>query len=103
MPIHDTVNYSTSICPLKSEKCRKEVKYFQNLNILRTKRALSMKYKTFFILFEGLTRGGSRTAATSKMEHFVNYYHSLSTLSSIFDVAAVLDPPLLSFGEKIKI
>ena len=44
-------------------------------------------------------RGGSRTAATSKMEHFViivNGWKPLTiiTKSSIFDVAAVLDPPL---------
>ena len=36
-------------------------------------------------------RSGSRTAATSKMEHFVI---TLITKGSILDVAAVLDPPL---------
>ena len=45
-------------------------------------------------------RGGSRTAATSKMEHFViiaNGWKPLTiiTKSSILDVAAVLDPPLV--------
>ena len=39
-----------------------------------------------------LVRGGSRTAATSKMEHFVII---VITKRSILDVAAVLDPPLL--------
>ena len=44
-------------------------------------------------------RGGSRTAATSKTEHFViivNGWKPLTiiTKSSILDVAAVLDPPL---------
>ena len=44
-------------------------------------------------------RGGSRTAATSKMEHFViivNGFQLLTiiTKSSIVNVAAVLDPPL---------
>ena len=48
------------------------------------------------------TRGGSRTAATSKMEHFViivNRWKPLTiiTKSSILDVAAVLDPPLGTF------
>ena len=48
-------------------------------------------------------RGGSRTAATSKMEHFViivNGWKPLTivTKRSIPDVAAVLDPPLLSCG-----
>ena len=44
-------------------------------------------------------RGGSRTAATSKMERFViivNGYKPLTIMTkcSILDVAAVLDPPL---------
>ena len=44
-------------------------------------------------------RGGSRTAAASKMEHFViivNGWKPLTiiTIRSILDVAAVLDPPL---------
>ena len=46
-----------------------------------------------------MLRGGSRTAATSTMEHFViivNSFHSLTfvTKCSILDVAAVLDPSL---------
>ena len=48
-----------------------------------------------------VARGGSRTAATSKMEHFVlivNGWRSLTiiTKSFLFDVAAVLDPPLVA-------
>ena len=44
-------------------------------------------------------RGGSRTAATFKMERFViivNGFQPLITITkrSILDVAAVLDPPL---------
>ena len=44
-------------------------------------------------------RGGSRTAATSKLEHFViivNGWKPLTiiTKSSLLDAAAVLDPPL---------
>ena len=45
-------------------------------------------------------RGGSRTAATSKMESFViivNGWKPLTIITkhSILDVAAVLDPPLV--------
>ena len=45
-------------------------------------------------------RGGSRTATTSKMEHFViivNGWKPLTIITkcSILDVAAVLDPPLV--------
>ena len=45
------------------------------------------------------TRGGSRTAATSKMERFViivNGFQPLTIITkrSILDVAAALDPPL---------
>ena len=44
-------------------------------------------------------RGGSRTAATFKMEFFVVIVNGFQTLAiitkcSILDVAAVLDPPL---------
>ena len=48
-----------------------------------------------------MSRGGSRTAAKSKMEHFViivNGWKSLTIITkrSILDVAAVLDPPLMT-------
>ena len=47
-----------------------------------------------------MDRGGSRTVARSKMDHFViivNGWKPLTILtkSSILDVAAVLDPPLM--------
>ena len=46
-----------------------------------------------------MNQGGSRTAATSKMELFViivNDFQPLSIITkcSMLDVAAVLDPPL---------
>ena len=49
----------------------------------------------------GITRGGSRTATTSKMEHFVvigNGWKPLIIIKkrSILDVAAFLDPPLIT-------
>ena len=48
-----------------------------------------------------VARGGSRTAATSKMEHFAiidNGFQPLTIIikSSILDVGAVLDPPLVA-------
>ena len=51
------------------------------------------------IAFDVHFRGGSRTAATSKMEHFVIIVNgwkpfTIITKSSILDVAAFLDPPL---------
>ena len=58
----------------------------------------------FFISSAGRTesvqRGGSRTAATSKMEHFVRIVNGFQPLTiitkcSILDVAAVPDPPLV--------
>ena len=47
-----------------------------------------------------MIRGGTRTAATSKMEHFViivNGWKPLTIITkrSILDVAAALDPPLM--------
>ena len=40
-PIHDIINYYTSICPFESGKCGKEGKNYKNLNTL--KRAFSLK------------------------------------------------------------
>ena len=54
------------------------------------------------ILYQmSLSRGGSRAAATSKMEHFVTIVDGFQPLAiitkrSTLDVAAALDPPLLS-------
>ena len=53
-------------------------------------------------------RGGSRTAATSKMERFViiiNGYQPLTitTKRSILDVAAVPDPPLRNIHNTLSI
>ena len=47
-----------------------------------------------------LSRGGSRAAATSKMEYFVIIVEGFQPLTiiterSILDIAAVLDPPVL--------
>ena len=46
-----------------------------------------------------MSRGGSRTAAKSKMEHFVIIVNGRSTIitkRSVLDVAAVLDLPLMT-------
>ena len=59
---------------------------------------LSVIHPTHITIYSfGITmlRGGSRTAATSKMEHFVIIQNNIITKSSILDVAAVLDPPLM--------
>ena len=53
--------------------------------------------------FEELSKGGSRAAATSKMERFVilvNGWKSLTitTKRSILDVAAGLDPPMVKLN-----
>ena len=50
-------------------------------------------------------RGGSRTAATSKMERFViivNGFEPLTIITkhSILDIAAALDPPLKELRKK---
>ena len=64
-----------------------------------------MIYKWITHHISSLIRGGSRTAATSKVELFViivNGWKPLTiiTKSSILDAAAVLDPPLLiSFSD----
>ena len=55
----------------------------------------------FAVAYEKQSRGGSRTAATSKAELFViidvNWKPlTIITKCSILDVAVALDPPLLS-------
>ena len=52
-----------------------------------------------------ITKGGSKTAATSKMERFVKIVNdfqpfTIITKRSILDVANTLDPPLIT--EKLK-
>ena len=65
----------------------------------------TMKYYHHYLIcqhsftFSLICRSGCRTIATSRMEHFViivNGWKPLTiiTISSILDVAAVLDPPL---------
>ena len=56
--------------------------------------------QTSFFFIKVVFRGGSRTAATSKMECFVIIVNGLKPLTiitkhSILDVAAALDPPLV--------
>ena len=55
---------------------------------------------TLHLIHDSAIRGGSRTAATSKMERFViivNGWKPLTIITkrSILDVAAALDPPLI--------
>ena len=57
-------------------------------------------FKNFKFFY--LPRGGSRTAAISKMEHFViivNGWKPLTIITkrSILDAAVALDPPMLPF------
>ena len=49
-PIHDSIDYSTFICPFESRKGGKEGEKLQNLIISRTKRAFSIiNCKVFYI------------------------------------------------------
>ena len=55
-------------------------------------------------LMKAITKGGSRATATSKMERFViivNGWKPLTIITkrSILDVAAALDPPLMTVSE----
>ena len=58
-----------------------------------------------YLVNELVSRDGSRTAATSKMECFVIIINGLQPLTiitkhSILNVAAVADPPLSKVNEK---
>ena len=57
-------------------------------------------------MFNRILSGGSRAAATSKMERFVtvvNGFQPLTIMTKrfIFDVAAVLDPPLKTVAAEV--
>ena len=77
------INFTNSICFNKTKQSRYFIVFQKDsISILR------------------VIRGGSRTAATSKMERFViivNDWKPLTIITkrSILDVAAVLDPPLV--------
>ena len=58
-----------------------------------------------YLVNELVSRDGSRTAATSKIERFVIIINGLQPLTiitkhSILNVAAVVDPPLSKVNEK---
>ena len=56
-PIHDIMNYSTSICPFESGKCGKEGKKLQKFEYLVNENSFLDEIKNFFIVFEGLLFG----------------------------------------------
>ena len=61
---------------------------------------LSSVFEVYISLLDTMLRGAPRTAATSKMEHFViivNGFQPLTIITkrSILEVAAVLDSPLM--------
>ena len=94
-------------------KHRAKVGYLQYIKVGYLQYPTQNWGETFFLFCEGTpalhkfylsslkSRGGSRTAATSKMERFViivNGWKPLTIITkcSILDVAAVLGPPLKS-------
>ena len=78
--------YNKSICKFS----------FESFSVNKSRRGFSIRQ-----LEALLPEAGSRTAAASKMELFVIIVNGLKALtiitkSSILDVAAVLDPPLVT-------
>ena len=55
--IHDIINYSISIYPLASGKCRKEGKKLPKSEYLENEKSFLDGIKNFFIVFEGLSFG----------------------------------------------
>ena len=47
-PIHDIINYSTSICPFESGKCGKEGEKLQNFEYLKNKKSFLDEMKNSF-------------------------------------------------------
>ena len=50
-PIHDIINYSTSICPFESGKCGKEGKRLQKVEHLENEKSFSDEIKNIFHSF----------------------------------------------------
>ena len=80
-----------------------------NIHSHKNRKLLSISCDYMQYTISSITRGGSRTAETSKMERFlimVNGWKPLNfiTKRSILDVAAALDPPLItSISRSLKI
>ena len=49
--IHDIINYTTSICPFISEKCRKEGKKLQKIDYLENEKSFLDEIKGIFHRF----------------------------------------------------
>ena len=76
-----------------------------NIHSHKNRKLLSISCDYMQYTISSITRGGSRTAETSKMERFlimVNGWKPLNfiTKRSILDVAAALDPPLVTLFER---
>ena len=56
-PIHNIINYSTSICSFESGKCGKEEEKLQKFEYLENEKSFLDEIKTFFTVFEGLSLG----------------------------------------------
>ena len=50
-PIHDIINYSTSICPFESGKCGKEGKKLQKFEYLKNEKSFFNEIKNIFYSF----------------------------------------------------
>ena len=50
-PIHDIINYSTSICHFESEKCGKEGKKLQKFEYLENEKSFFNEIKSIFYSF----------------------------------------------------
>ena len=50
-PIHDIINYSTSICPFVSGKCGKEGKKIQKIEYLESEKRFLDEIKNIFRSF----------------------------------------------------
>ena len=74
--------------------------FLRNMKLFFRNKILFMQHQ----IFVSISRGGSRAAATSKMECFVIIVNgskllTIITKHSILDVAEALDPPLISLWD----
>ena len=97
----NTIYELWNVLPISNYRIRIAPQCLSFTLIVSRESLLTIRYDSHYFItpIKGDIKGGSRTAATSKIEHLViivNGWKPLTIITkrSILDIAAVLDPPL---------
>ena len=111
--LSEAIMHSTRFCNEylrnKTDKNKRKYTKQRNYSVSLLRKSNIEYYSSLDVknITDNKTRGGSRAAATFKMEHFVIIVSGFQPLTvitkrSILDVAAALDPPLKTFWKAVK-